>query len=255
MKALDRDAVYFGGWLTSHIGIFGTITISNDEGRRLSSFNNYIIPGGNLQQFALEVYNKTHIWTGGSRWPRSSFTNYLVFTHDSGATWHEPEVQFPSTITAIAFADAQHGLVGDVKGDIYITHDGGYTWTLDYKATEPLKINDIDIYGNTIIAGTDRSQILRRTVPVSVHYPSPPTTLSTYSVYPNPSTGTVHISLDADFSNISVFDILGNVVLNVSSGSLTSNPVTLDLSRFPSGMYRVVVRSDYGMQSESVVKL
>ncbi|MFT4600905.1 MAG: hypothetical protein ACI857_001082, partial [Arenicella sp.] len=65
------------------------------------------------------------------------------------------------------------------------------------------------------------------------------------TIYPNPTSGMVHIKLDGDFA-FTILDARGRLVISQS----TSDNSTVDLSSFESGVYFVRIQRD----SESVVR-
>ncbi|MDZ4839426.1 MAG: DUF5011 domain-containing protein [Bacteroidota bacterium] len=77
------------------------------------------------------------------------------------------------------------------------------------------------------------------------------------TVYPNPSTGMVNLSLDIDANQrvtIQVVNAVGGVVATVSNGnSLSQGIYTVDLSNQPSGIYLIQVRSNNTNVTKRVV--
>ena len=71
---------------------------------------------------------------------------------------------------------------------------------------------------------------------------------SDISIYPNPTKSNLYISNDAENNlNIKVIDINGRVIIETSSDS---NKIRLDMERYPSGVYNVVIE----FEGNSVVK-
>jgi hypothetical protein len=72
------------------------------------------------------------------------------------------------------------------------------------------------------------------------------------SVYPNPATNEVTVSVDTRYTvkAINVIDITGRVVLTANA----SNTATLDLNGLQSGYYFVNVSTDQGMVSTKLIK-
>ncbi|MBT8276808.1 MAG: T9SS type A sorting domain-containing protein [Bacteroidia bacterium] len=71
------------------------------------------------------------------------------------------------------------------------------------------------------------------------------------SVFPNPTTDQLNISANETITNITIYNLLGQVVLQQTQD--TSN-VTLDVSQLPTGNYIARVATDSGSQNLKVVK-
>lgn len=66
---------------------------------------------------------------GDHAWMTGQPASVLVHTHDRGATWHWTKTGMDVDIESICFTDELNGwAVGDL-GKIYVTHDGGRSWT------------------------------------------------------------------------------------------------------------------------------
>jgi len=82
------------------------------------------------------------------------------------------------------------------------------------------------------------------------------------TLYPNPSTGLVTISSTKNISNITVTNLLGQIILaqpNPSAvGGLVSDKIggagvrQIDLSRYPAGMYFITVTTDAGLVTDKI---
>lgn len=72
------------------------------------------------------------------------------------------------------------------------------------------------------------------------------------SLFPNPTADNVTINSDLDGNKaIVVYDVTGRVV---ASQNTTSNIVTVSLGHLNSGVYKVVVTADEGVQAINVIK-
>jgi len=74
---------------------------------------------------------------------------------------------------------------------------------------------------------------------------------SNLSLYPNPTSGIVNISYDNEISNVSVFNLLGQNVLNQEGNGLE---MQLDLSTLSSATYFVKITSEGATKTIKVVK-
>jgi hypothetical protein len=73
-----------------------------------------------------------------------------------------------------------------------------------------------------------------------------------FTIYPNPTSGRIHIALEENATHCQIMDLMGNILLETTP----SSPVfDLDLGEWPSGMYLVKVQMSDGKVSwKKVVK-
>jgi hypothetical protein len=73
-----------------------------------------------------------------------------------------------------------------------------------------------------------------------------------FTIYPNPTSGRIHIALEENAIHCQIMDLMGNILLETTP----SNSVfDLDLGGWPSGMYMVKVQMSEGKTSwKKVVK-
>ncbi len=73
-----------------------------------------------------------------------------------------------------------------------------------------------------------------------------------FTIYPNPTSGRIHIALEENATHCQIMDLMGNILLEITP----SNSVfDLDLDGWPSGMYLVKVQMNEGKTSwKKVVK-
>ena len=74
---------------------------------------------------------------------------------------------------------------------------------------------------------------------------------SNLSLYPNPTSGIVNISYDKEISNVSVYNLLGQNVLNQEGKGLE---IQLDLSTLASATYFVKITSEGATKTIKVIK-
>jgi hypothetical protein len=104
--------------------------------------------------------------------------------------------------------------------------------------------------------------LLRSSMPVQAATATPPVRYQTIArttnddralvVYPNPSTGIVHLTING-FENrrveVSVLNVIGTVMYRETLTELTDRATkTLDLSRFANGLYYVKLEADNNSQ-------
>jgi len=167
----------------------------------------------------------------------------VMFTTDSGETWHAPNMVFPATVNCIRFANERVGFAGDQTGAIYSTTDGGVTWTTENAETNGRGIKDICIVnGSVVYVAGESGLMLKRTIVTDVDESREG---SVFSLYPNPSTGRVHVVGSANHSDahdcdVEVIDSFGRLIY---SDSMRSTTFTLDLGSLAKGTYFVRIRS------------
>ena len=75
------------------------------------------------------------------------------------------------------------------------------------------------------------------------------TTVSTISVYPNPTSGIFTVNAETN-SMITVYDAVGNLVVNVKA---TSAKTEINLTDFADGIYMIIVQTDNSISSEKII--
>jgi hypothetical protein len=176
------------------------------QGTILNAGNTIAISKGNLQPLAADYYPVIYKWTSGSL---DNSGEAIQLTDSFGIIVDQvvylPDAPWP-------FTDGIAGAVLDLKDPSYDNHFGE-NWS-------------IEEYGNL----------------VSVE-PAP--ALSSFTVYPNPSTGMVTIETsDAAQQRIEIFTVTGVMVY---SGSVNANgSLTLDLSIYRNQMLVVKAGSEVG---------
>lgn len=72
---------------------------------------------------------------------------------------------------------------------------------------------------------------------------------SDVTVFPNPTADFIAVKADSPISNVTIYNIDGRVVLNQKVGG------QIDLSSYDSGMYKVIVTSEAGTVTKTVIKV
>ena len=70
------------------------------------------------------------------------------------------------------------------------------------------------------------------------------------TIYPNPSSGILHINNTPKGSRIKLINTLGQVLVNMDSEDAQTS---LDVSRFANGLYTIILESDGGMVTRKVL--
>jgi len=107
-------------------GTMGTVIKSSDNGKTWSMSH----PQEDL------AWNDVMVAPDGTVWVVGEFGR-MQRSRDDGASWQEIEAPTSgSSLMAIAFSDAQHGLAAGLSGVVVYTTDGGDSWTAIENVTE-----------------------------------------------------------------------------------------------------------------------
>ena len=95
----------------------------------------------------------------------------ILLTHDGGKTWQEQASGTSRALSAISFADHQHGFIVGSGGTILATRDGGVTWKtqssgtkeqlLEVYASSPTAAHVVGAFG-TLLSTSDRGATWRK---------------------------------------------------------------------------------------------
>jgi hypothetical protein len=77
---------------------------------------------------------------------------------------------------------------------------------------------------------------------------------SLFSIYPNPTTGEITLTVPAETGTILVTDAVGRVVLRDDYPNLIGGHAKISLARLPSGTYSIVVKTSAGIFKQQVIK-
>ena len=95
-------------------------------------------------------------------------------------------------------------------------------------------------YGSTIIFDANFDGLITRTTNVNSN---------DIAIYPNPTTGDLTISLGEKFANVSISDMIGNVIYSKT----TSGELFVDMSSYNKGIYLVKIVTENDSYTEKVV--
>ena len=197
-----------------------------------------------------------------------------AYTTDGGTTWstYAPTGPFytygwcyvPGSTNMLV---ATSPFVADTVGVAYST-DGGQSWTnyIDATYLQPTGSSNIQCLGvgfadqqNGWVGNYDYNGLTN-----SILYMNDPTagvTLNSVNgndvnVYPNPSNGLVHFSVNgpnkSDIS-IKVFDMVGNIVFTEEMNVNVLNSTQFDFTNFAKGMYMVQIISGNDIKTQKLV--
>ncbi len=142
------------------------------------------------------------------------------------------------------------GINGEVVGTV--NGAGNSNSTLNYQFVDPNPVSGIAYYRikQTDFDGTTET-FEWKAITMEI------TSTSKFNVYPNPSTGTVNLSLSATSApqtTVSVYDLSGRELFNQTYDSNGTFFATLDLSsNLPAGIYYIQVQNDNQRSMEKII--
>ena len=76
------------------------------------------------------------------------------------------------------------------------------------------------------------------------------------SLYPNPSSEWIHITVESDISvnEITIFDLYGKVIKRKAPIGMNAGSHRIDVSNLPAGLYFLAVRTSTGSATKKFVK-
>ena len=77
-------------------------------------------------------------------------------------------------------------------------------------------------------------------------------TSAALEIYPNPTNGQVTIIAASQIDQMTIYNVVGEIVQNVSA--LQSSQIVVDLSKYPSGMYIVTAKTGDVVITERLIK-
>ncbi len=108
-------------------------------------------------------------WLNGLSFPEINtgyacgLDGYLIKTTNGGSTWDTLFVQSGiSRIMDVEFRDADHGIVATLSQGVFVTEDGGQTWTAATGYTTPF--NMVAYASDTILIGVGSMDIINRSL-------------------------------------------------------------------------------------------
>lgn len=268
----DKSSGYVGSIISAentilmggNSALIGFIIVSGDNGvtwkntgflpevRCLTWFNTTFIAGtmegqlllstdgGNTWNRKLGFYNTLHVFTRqGNRIIGGGNGGKIIVSEDGFTT--SQEYSFPTSSSFIRSMDATPNLVvaGSSSDGIFISKDGGKTWTAANTGLGNLSINMVKILGNKVYVATGDGLYT-----ASVESFGAATTVEEdnaskdeIQLTPNPSHNTVdiHAQCSQGLGYVQLYSMLGEQVLNLKD--IESNTCRIDISSLASGSY------------------
>jgi photosystem II stability/assembly factor-like uncharacterized protein len=184
--------------------------------------------------------------------------DYIPHIHKStnyGATWTDISGNLPAAaVNALKVMPGNELLLfAATDAGVYVTIDGGVTWNRAGNNMPVMPVYDLAINTTTnkLIAGTFARSIWTIDIPLIISRVPGVASVKPPSIYPNPATQTLNISLPGG-KNVTadIYDVRGK---KVSSQTLTSF-TRLDISELEKGMYIISFRGDGQNYSQKFMK-
>jgi photosystem II stability/assembly factor-like uncharacterized protein len=187
--------------------------------------------------------NENHGWIAGGYFNHDNVYLKLFKTTDAGASWQEiPDFNYQ--INDLFFENSTHGwAVGNdtsYQGIILETSDGGENWNVQVEDL-PAPLNALHFQGDYGWAVGEKGLVLRTDGVSWVDQSSGrtyPNAFKLFQNYPNPFNPTTTIKFDlprASKVTLKIYNILGEEVATLFSGSLNSGSHSIEWSR-PAGI-------------------
>ncbi|WP_299278635.1 T9SS type A sorting domain-containing protein [uncultured Psychroserpens sp.] len=188
----------------------------------------------------------------------SGFGSQKVFlSTDNGVSWNALGTGLPNFVAlAVEFQDNDDNgvYVGMNYGVYYIDDTTSNTWVpfnngLPNVRISELEINAADnkIYAGTYGRGLWRSEVFDATLSVAEFE------LESFKVYPNPAKNNVTLSWDKNEPvSVRIYDALGKLMYFTKNKNI-SEPTSIDVSNYASGLYFVKVNNANGFVTKKLV--
>jgi photosystem II stability/assembly factor-like uncharacterized protein len=190
-------------------------------------------------------------------------SNYLandkVFkTTNGGTTWVNITGNLPNVpVNCIVYVpNTPNGVF--IGTDLGVFYSDDYTggW-INFNTNLPnVIVNQLDIQTAThkLRAGTFGRGLWETPIPASTNINVVNTTSNSTNIFPNPTTGEVFVNFPAnENTNISVFNVIGDLIDDVTIESSGLNQTKIDLSKQPKGIYLIRIQTGETVSTEKVV--
>ena len=226
-----------------------------------SGFFFYTTDGGNTWNSAdinmiassLDVIDENNIWIAGYD---DNEKGIIKSSIDGGLTWNKKLGDTIQPLNDITFIDSNIGwAVGD-SGTILHTSDGGNNWEFQESGASA-DLNSVyfvdENYGwicgdSSIILHTDNGG----TVGINEYSK----TKNKLKIFPNPTNeiATITFKLEqSELITLSVLNIRGQEVMQISLGEKEKGQIDLDCSKFSSGIYFINLQTKSGILTEKLI--
>jgi photosystem II stability/assembly factor-like uncharacterized protein len=243
------------GWA---IQIMGGLSVpgilrTNNGGNTWEEINDSI--GGNSMFFLDDITG----YIAGGMWDYSTnnHVGWILKTIDGGYSWSRILKDTIPILKDIIFTDSLNGYAVGYSGSILHTQDAGETWSYQESSTSA-KLNSICFTDENHgwICG-DSNHVLYTNNGGTVSLNESVLIEKEFHIYPNPCKEHINIAFDLEnAANIEckIIDIGGRVLYHTSLGNSATKHETLDMSRFPAGVYFIRLENHEGNLIKKIIK-
>ena len=210
-----------------------------------------------LTGIAIKPNDPNTVWVTLSSY---SSANKVFKTTNGGTTWTNVTNNFPNVpancIAYLPNVPANPIYVGTDLGVWYTDDALGY-WVQFNNGLPNVIVNDLKIQINAglLRAGTYGRGLWSTPLYITTDLPAITSNNPEVKVYPNPTSGEVFVELPSSIENadISVYNVVGEKISDVSIESQGENKFTLNLGDKPNGIYFIRIQTEQGLTTEKVV--
>jgi len=182
--------------------------------------------------------------------------NGVYATSNNGTTWLPINQGITGKSVTSVTTDGTNIYAGTQTEGVFFSRNNGAAWQAANTDLPTMKINAMAVnFQQEVLAATDANGVWKRSILDFIFNSvnDPKQSNLNISLSPNPSSGliTVHSAQD-NILNVSVRNILDETVLDITKPN--SPEFTLDLSRFPSGIYVAAFTSSTSVITKKIVR-
>ena len=187
--------------------------------------------------------------------------NNIWYSPDGGTTWSEKDGNLPDMPVKCILQNPlnlEEVIVGTELGVWYTANfsDPSPTWASSFNGMSNVKVTDLDVrddnkvyaatYGRGVFSGDFTAPAL------SVNNNE----FDSLTVYPNPTADVVTIKSNNNLSNsaVTIHDITGRLIANLSNTQINNNQIRVDLSTLSKGSYFITIENDTYKSTKQVIK-
>jgi photosystem II stability/assembly factor-like uncharacterized protein len=153
----------------------------------------------------------------------------IIRTNDGGNSWNnandESELFFTNNLHGYAITDS----------NVYVTHNAGVSWNIDFTAPKGTVLSTIDFSDNqTVYISGSKGTILKKKLSLSINESS--NTINP-NIYPNPTSEKLFLTNNHLVISCDIYHVNGKKCISVNNG----NPI--DISALSGGTYLIVIHT------------
>ncbi|MBU2938319.1 T9SS type A sorting domain-containing protein [Lacinutrix sp. C3R15] len=180
------------------------------------------------------------------------------YSGDAGTTWEPKDGNLPDLPVKTILQNPlnlEEVIIGTELGVWYTTNfsDASPTWTQSYNGMSNVAVLDLDLRDDNMVfaASYGRGIFSGEFTPDSLSIDE--NTESTFSIFPNPSNGTINIKVAQDYGKVaaSIFDMNGKQVY--SSELSLNQQSTINANHLATGMYVLKIQGANFSHSEKLI--